>query len=238
MSTYASNAEIQFDTGRSVVELLSEELTADEQQNVISTARERAFNTINSKLKGKTAVPAFHIDVLKQVEIDFVLSELLVGAYTLESMNQSEWAEKYSERAKNALAELYFDASVEEPIVYSGNVGDGTLKIISVFSEYAKEETWVFTALNATEFSVIGSVSGTFPTLTIDKDYPEKDWGLGNVFDYGLKLSNYPTLGRTPFICRINNGSVAFEKYDNFSVKMFASESSRRGISTGRLIRG
>lgn len=239
MGTYATNSEIVFDTGRSVTELLSEDLAdTTAQQNVIRNARERAFNAINSKLRGKTAIPAFHIESLKQVEVDFVLADLLVSAYTQESMNQSEWAEKYRERANEILNNLYFEASAEEPVAYVGNTGNGRLKIIQMFSEYAKEEVWSFTALNATEFSVHGSVSGTFPILTVDVDYPEKDWAEGTTEDYGLSLSNYPTIGRTPFWLKISSGSTAFEQYDNFKVKTYGSQASRKGISTGKLIRG
>lgn len=239
MGTYASNSEVVFDTGRSVIELLSEDLEdSTAQQNVIRSARERAFNTINSKLRGKTAIPAFHIESLKQVEVDYVLSDLLVGAYTQEMLNKSEWAEKYKERADSLLQSLYFEASAEEPIAYIRNVGNGRLKVIQVFSDYAKEEVWSFTALNATEFSVVGSVSGTFPILTVDVDYPEKDWVDGSIMDYGLSLTRFPTIGKTPFWLKISSGSTPFAQYDNFKVRTYASQASRKGIQTGKLVRG
>ena len=237
MSTYASNAEIKFDTGRSVLMLLDEDLTTTEQQNVIRVARERAYNRINAMIRGKTAIPAFHVPVLKQVEIDFVISDLVVGAYTMQTLNQSDWAEKYSSRAEEALATLIFEASAEKPVVYRGNTGDGRLKIIDVFSEIAKTEIWNFTAISTTEFSVTGSVSGSFPTLTVDTEYPEKDWASGTSMDYGLTLNSYPAVGNTPYSCKITQGNTDFVKGDNFTVKIYASETSRQGISTGKLIR-
>jgi len=237
MSTYASNSEIKFDTGRAITTLLDEELSANEQQNVIRVARERAYNRINAKLRGKTAIPAFHVPSLKQVEIDYVISDLVTGAYTLEVVNQSEWAEKYMERADEVLATLVFEASAERPVADRSNVGDGTLKIIDVFSEYAKTEVWTFTATSSTEFSVYGSVSGAFPALTVDTEYPEREWATGIGNDYGLQLQAYPAPGRTPFSCKINEGNTPFEKYDVFTVKIFASEESRQNISSGKLVR-
>lgn len=237
MATYASNTEIVLDTGRPITALLDEDLTSTEQQNVIRTSRDRAFNKINSMLQGKTAVPAFHIDALKQVEIDYVISDLIVSAYTLETVNQSEWAEKYKSRADEVMNMLNFEASAENAVAYRGNTGNGRLKVIEVFSDHAKSEIWTFRALNATEFSVFGSVTGTFPTLTVDVDYPEKDWTSGTVIDYGIKISNYPTVGNAPFYCKISNGSTPFVEGDVFTFKMFASSGRKGGISTGKLIR-
>ena len=237
MSTYASNSEIQLDTGRSITNLLDEDLNDAEQQNVIRTARERAFNKINAKLRGKTAIPAFHIPVLKQVEIDYVISDLIVSAYTLETVNQSDWAEKYASRANEVLESLHFEASAELPVAYRNNTGNGKLKIINVYSEFIKTEVWTFRALNSTEFAIVGSVTGTFPVLTVDVDYPEKDWNFGTIEDYGLKMATIPTVGRTPFECKITQGSTEFEQGDVFTVQTYASESSRKGISTGKLVR-
>lgn len=237
MATYASNSEIVLDTGRPITALLDEDLTSSEQQSVIRNSRERAFNKINAMLQGKTAVPAFHIDALKQVEIDYVISDLIVSAYTLETVNQSEWAERYATRASEVMTSLNFEASAETPLAYRGNTGNGRLAIIDVFSEHAKSEVWTFRALNATEFSVVGSVSGTFPNLTVDNDYPEKDWTSGTVMDYGIRISNYPIVGNTPFTCKITQGSTEFVEGDVFTFKMFGSSARKGGISTGKLIR-
>lgn len=237
MATYASNSEIVLDTGRPILALLDEDLTSTEQQNVIRTSRERAFNKINAMLQGKTAVPAFHVDALKQVEIDYVISDLIVSAYTLETVNQSEWAEKYASRADEVMRTLNFEASAEGAVAYRGNTGDGRLAVIDVFSEHARTEVWTFRALSATEFSVTGSVSGTFPNLDVGSDYPDKTWTAGTMLDYGIRINNYPTVGNTPFTCKITAGSTPFEEGDVFTFKTFASASRKTGVSTGKLIR-
>ena len=237
MGTYASNADIQFDTGRPITALLDEDLSATEQENVIRVARERAYEKINAQLVGRTALPAFHIPSLKQVEIDYVISDLVVSAYTLETVNQSDWAEKYLNRAEEVLNNLHFEASAETPVAYRGNTGNGRLTIVDVFSEHCRTEVWTFRAINATEFTVIGSVQGTFPNLTVDVDYPEKDWSQGVSQDYGLTFSNYPTVGRTPFTCKITAGSTDFVDGDVFTVKMYSSASQKMGISSGKLVR-
>lgn len=237
MATYASNSEILLDTGRPITALLDEDLEATEQQNVIRTSRERAFNKINSMLRGKTAVPAFHVPALKQVEIDYVISDLIVSAYTLETVNQSEWAERYKTRAEEVMTALSFEASAETPIAYRNNVGNGRLAVIDVFSEHARTEVWTFRALNATEFSVTGSVSGTFPNLDVGEDYPDKKWTSGTMLDYGIRINNYPTVGNAPFNCKITAGSTPFEEGDVFTFQMYASASRKSGISTGKLVR-
>lgn len=237
MATYASNAEIQFDTGRPITQLLDEDLDATEQINVIRTARQRAFEKINAKLNGKTALPAYHIPSLKQVEIDYVISDLITSAYTLETVNQSEWAEKYLNRAEEILTVMQFPASAEAPAPYRGNTGNGRLTIIDVFSEFCRTELWTFRAISSTEFKLVGSVTGQFPNLTVGEDYPEKDWSSGTISDYGLTLSNYPTVGNTPFTCKIVAGSTDFVDGDVFTVKTFGSEAAMKGISTGKLVR-
>lgn len=237
MATYASNSEIVLDTGRPITALLDEDLSSAEQQSVIRTSRERAFNKINATLRGKTAIPAFHVPALKQVEIDYVISDLIISAYTLETVNQSEWAEKYKVRADEVLTALQFEASAETPVAYRGNTGNGRLAIIDVFSEHARTEIWTFRALNATEFSVTGSVSGTFPNLDVGNDYPDKTWTSGSMLDYGIRISNYPTVGNTPFACKITAGTTAFEQGDVFTFQMYASASRKSGISTGKLVR-
>jgi hypothetical protein len=225
------------DTGRPVTNLIDEDLTAEEQTSVIRSARERAYNRINSKLRGKTAVPAFHIPELKQVEIDFCLSDLMMGAFSGSTLNESDWGTKYEERANSVLDNLVFEASAEEPVTYGENSGNGKLKFVDVFSDFIKSEVWAFTALTATEFSVVGSVTGQFPNLTVDVQYPEKDWTDDLRSDYGLTLSSYPTVSRTPFICIIKAGSSPFEQGDNFKVRTFSSSADKRQITTGKLVR-
>lgn len=237
MATYASNSEIKFDTGRPITNLLDEDLSATEQSNVIRVARQRAFEKINSKLTGRTAIPAFHIPALKQVEIDYVLSDLINGAYTMETVNQSEWAEKYQSRADEILSGLKFEASAENPVAFRGNTGNGRLSVTEVFSEFCKTEMWTLRALSDTEFIVTGSISGQFPNLTVGEAYPEKDWSSGTISDYGLSISNYPTVGNTPFMLKVTAGSTAFVDGDVFTFRTYGSEARMKGISTGKLVR-
>jgi len=237
MATYASSSEIKFDTGRPITALLDEDLSSTEQSNVIRVARQRAFEKINSQLTGRTAVPAFHIPSLKQVEIDYVIADLISGAYTLETVNQSDWGEKYQSRAEETLGGLRFEASADEPVSFRGNTGNGRLSITEVFSEFCKTEMWTLRALSATEFTIVGSVSGNFPNITVGESYPEKDWSSGTIADYGLTLSNYPTVGNTPFMLKLVAGSTAFEDGDVFTFKTYGSEARAKGISTGKLVR-
>jgi hypothetical protein len=236
MATYASTSEIKLDTGRSIDTMMDEDLSATEKTNAIRSARERAFNFINSKIDGKTAIPAHHIPALKQVEIDLVIADVITGAFTLETANASEWAEKYKERANEVLDNLNFSASAEEPITYRSNTGNGRLKIISVNDEYAATEQFVFMALSASEFSVVGSVSGRFPNLDVGADYPDTDWTAGTISDYGL-ISSSLGFEEFPFQCKISEGATPFAKGDNFKVKIFGSSRSRDNISIGRIIR-
>lgn len=237
MATYASTSEIKLDTGRSIDTLMDEDLSDAEKTNAIRNARERAFNFINTKLDGKTAIPAFHIPSLKQVEIDLVISDVITGAFTMEVSNASEWGEKYKERANEVLENINFSASAEEPITYRSNNGNGRLKIISINDDYASTEQFMFMALSASEFSVHGSVSGRLPNIDVGADYPDTDWTSGTVSDYGLHSSS---LGfeEFPFHCKISEGSTPFVKGDNFMVKIFGSSRSKGTITIGRIIRG
>lgn len=237
MGTYSSSSDIKLDTGKSIVEMLDEDLTDDERQSVLRAARERAFNTINKSLRGKTAIPAYHIEVLKQIEIDFCLADILAAAYTMESMNKSDWVDTYRTRAEEALKSLYFEGSAEEPIVYRGNTGNGSLKVIDVFSAYAKTEQWTFIALSDTLFAVTGSLTGAFPNLTVGVSYPEKDWCSTYGSDYGLPITGFPSPGKTPFICKIAAGDIPFEEGDTFTFQQYASSSKKSSISVGKIRR-
>jgi hypothetical protein len=232
METYSENDDLQLDTGKALTDLLEEGLMDAQQATTLSNARERAYNKINSALEGRTALPAWHIQALKQVEIDFVIADIISSAYTMESANTSEWSDKYSARAQQTLDNLSFSASAEEPEYPSSNVGDGALKIISVSDEYAKTEMWTFMAQNATYFSVYGSVSGRLPDLTVGSFYPDKLW-TGPMTDYGLGRSNFPSADTFPFNCNIIAGETDFEEGDRFTVEMFSCSKKKKGISTG-----
>jgi hypothetical protein len=236
MGTYASNSEIKLDTGRDIDSMMDEDLSTTEKTNAIRSARERAFNHINARIDGQTAIPAFHIPVLKQVEIDLVISDVIAGAFTLQTANVSEWSEKYKERADQVLETLTFGAAAEEPIAHRSNTGDGRLKIIEVNDDMAKTEQFLFMALTADEFSIVGSVSGRLPNITVGDDYPSTDWTAGSVSDYGL-VSTSLGYDEFPFYCKITAGSTDFVKGDNFKVRIFGSSQAKSTISIGRVVR-
>lgn len=236
MGTYASTSEIKLDTGRSIDSMMDEDLSASEITTAIRNSRERAYNHINALIDGKTAIPAFHIPALKQVEIDLVIADVITGAFTMETSNTSEWSEKYRERAQAVLDNLTFSSSAEEPISYRSNIGNGRLKIIDVNDDMAKTEQFLFMALSSTEFSVLGSVSGRLPNVDVGDDYPDTDWTSSSVSDYGL-LSSSLGFADFPFHCKITEGSTPFGVGDNFRVKIFGSSRTKGTITTGRIIR-
>lgn len=236
MGTYASNSEIKLDTGRSIDNMMDEDLSSTEKTAAIRNARERAFNHINARIDGQTAIPAFHIAVLKQVEIDLVISDVITGAFTMQTANASEWSEKYKERAESVLETLTFGAAAENPIAHRSNTGDGRLKIIEVNDDMAKTEQFVFMAVSATEFTITGRVSGRLPNIIVGDDYPSTDWSAGAVSDYGL-VSSSLGYDEFPFSCKITAGSTAFVKGDNFKVRVFGSSQAKGTISIGRVVR-
>lgn len=236
MATYASNSEILFDNGRDVNDLLDPSLDADGIRTTLRSARQRAFNTINARLQGKTAIPANHIPVLRQVEIDMVLTDLISSAFTMETANISEWGEKYSQRFDDTLSNLFFIASAEASIAHRSNTGNGNLNMIEVNSETAKDELWTFSALSPTEFVVTGSVSGRYPNLTVGEDYPNPS-ETGYRTDYQLDVSYYPNFALYPFYCKVIAGTTPFAQYDSFKVQIYGSSSFGSRISTGKIVR-
>jgi hypothetical protein len=66
--------------------------------------------------------------------------------------------------------------------------GNGTMTAVSVNSRTAVVETWTFTATNATNFTVSGSVSGAKAALTV-----------GTPYNNGIILATV-TAGGTPFV--------------------------------------
>jgi hypothetical protein len=238
MSTYSANADLKFDTGRSLTDLLDEDLSADDYDDVLRRARERAFNFINSRLEGKTAIPANHINSLKQVEIDLCLSDILSSAFTMETSNTSDWVEKYKERATSVLDNLSYDASAEDPKAKTGNTGNGRMRLIGVNGEYTKTERIIFNCIDANTFRVFGSVNGRLPDLLVDSPYPDPQWTSGGqVSDYGLLVPSHPSYEAFPFYVRLNSGSEDFVEGDMFTMNLYASSRSKMNIAVGKIMR-
>jgi hypothetical protein len=146
--TYSGDEDIVLDTGRSIDVFLDVSLTDLEKTGIKQKARERAFNRINdSYLRGKTVIPAVHIPTLKDVEKDFVITDLLRGAFVQETPNRSEWAKDYEERAMDRMKSLRFGASAEDAAPDPENVGDGYIDEVVTNDFSTRTETWILRAL-------------------------------------------------------------------------------------------
>lgn len=236
--TYCGDDDLVLDTGRSIDNFLDVSLTDLEAKEVKQKARERAFNRINDDyLRGKTVIPAVHIPTLKDVEKDFVITDLLRGAFVQETPNRSEWAKDYEERAVERMKVLRFRASAEDAVPDAENVGDGYVDEIVTHDYATRTETWIFRALDSTKFSIYGSQTGGLPQAEVGTKYPERDWG-GYTTDYNftyqpggdMRFEVYPVS------FTIVAGDTAFSQHDKFVLRTYAS-SFYKNVS-GRIIRG
>lgn len=235
-TTYCSNSDLVLDNGKSVDAFLDSSLSKSNKTSRKDSARDRAYNYINDRyLRGRTVIPASHILALKQIEIDLVIADLMTGAFASEEFSQSDWTEKYKERAEEALQNIRFDASYEAAEANSQNTGDGTVTGISVNNLFTKTEVWTLTALSATQFSVRGTITGNLPNADVGTAYPEKEWTSQGVMDYGLILSsrNYEEY---PVYFTINAGDTAFVQYDRFTIRVYSASYFR--MREGNIIRG
>ena len=236
--TYCGDEDLVLDTGRSIDAMLDVSLTDLEKKEVKQKARERAFNRINDDyLRGRTVVPAVHIPSLRDIEKDFVIVDLLRGAFTMETPNRSEWARDYEERAVERAKKLRFGASAEDAVPNDENTGDGYISEISVNDMSTRTEQWILRALDSTKFSVYGSQSGGLPLAEVGTKYPEKDWG-GYTSDYNFTFQPGGDMRYEvyPISFLITQGDTEFVRDDKFTIKTY-SASFYRNIS-GRIIRG
>ncbi len=235
MATYCENDDLRLDTGKAIDEFMDIELSSSERESYKDTARERAYNTINNMIDGKTLVPATHIPMLKQIEIDLVVSDVMSGAFSGETANASEWVEKYSQRANDALENLKFSASGTTPAANSDNVGDGIVSAVTIFDDYTMTEQWTLTAINATTFQVVGSVTGRIYDLDVGESYPQKDWTVGTYEDYHFTYRQTLYYDNYPFRLTITAGAIPFVQYDRFTFKTYSASYFRQ--RTGKIIR-
>jgi hypothetical protein len=236
--TYSGDEDLVLDTGRSIDIFLDNSLTDNEKLEVKQKARERSFNRINDDyLRGKTVIPAVHIPTLKDIEKDFVLTDLLRGAFTQETPNRSDWAKDYEERAMDRMKKIRFGASAEDAVPNAENTGDGYIDEIVTNDMSTRMETWILRATSSTNFSVYGSQSGGLPLAEVGQRYPEKDWG-GYTSDYNFtyqpggdkRFEVYPI----SFI--ITQGDIEFVQDDKFVIKTYAASFFRN--MSGKIIRG
>lgn len=228
MTTYSTNDELILDDGKQLDNLLSSDLSSAERDIAKDASRLKAYNYINDNfLRGKTAIPATHIPLLKQIEIDLVVSDVMAGSFSMEMSNVSDWSEKYKERAIQYLKELKFGASAESAVTDDQNIGNGTVSAITVKDKFTMNEQWTLTAQNATTFSVYGSISGRLRDLVVGDQYPGRDWSHP-VSDYGLYLSKGLKYEEFPFSLLITVGNTAFAQWDRFSFNTYASSYFRQ----------
>jgi hypothetical protein len=236
--TYSGDEDIVLDTGRSIDVFLDVSLTDLEKTGIKQKARERAFNRINDDyLRGKTVIPAVHIPTLKDVEKDFVITDLLRGAFVQETPNRSEWAKDYEERAMDRMKKIRFGASAEDAAPDPENVGDGYIDEVVTNDFSTRTETWILRALDSTKFSVYGSQTGGLPQAQVGTKYPERDWG-GYTSDYNFTYQPGGDMRFEvyPISFTIVAGDTAFSQHDKFIIKTYSS-SFYKNIS-GRIIRG
>ena len=236
--TYSGDDDIVLDTGRSIDTFFDVSLTDIEKKEVKQKARERAYNRINEDyLRGRTVIPAVHIPALKDIEKDFVIVDLLRGAFTMESPNRSEWANDYEERAVSRMKNLRFGSSSEDAIPDSQNTGDGYINEIVTQDRSTRTETWILRAQNSTTFSVYGDQTGGLPLATVGTPYPEKDWG-GYSGDYNFTYQPGGDLRFElyPISFTIVAGDIDFVQDDKFIINTYAASFYRK--VSGKLIRG
>ena len=233
--TYAANSDYVLDSGQNVSLFMDVELTDEQKEKQKSNSGERAYNTINSYLDGKTVIPARHIPSVKQIEIDMVLADVMTGSYTMQTANISEWVEKYAQRAKDALSNLRYKSASEDVSADSENTGNGRVEAIVTNDMFTQTEQWILTCVSATQFSVYGSITGYLLNATIGTQYPESDW-IGTISDYGLTAQNSPRFEQYPIAFKIVNRTTDFVVNDKFTFKTY--KASFLINTSGRLIHG
>lgn len=225
-TTYCTNLDLTLLNGISIDDPESgffiSGLTTEQKTTLMDAARDKAYNYINDNyLANRTKIPATHIPSLKQIEIDLVFAYMIRDSHVQENYNQSDWQPKYEEAVK-LLENIQFDASNEDPVADSENVGNGTLTVLDLNEEYTRTETIVFTANNADYFTIYCTSTGNLPTLQVGVNYPEKDWTTLNR-DYGFGEAKSIRWVEFPFYVVINAGSIPFEQNDKFTLKTYGS---------------
>jgi len=234
MATYCDNDDLLLDTGREIDSIMDSDLSQQEREAQKDSSRERAYNRINSQLIGKTAIPATHIPFLKQIEIDFVIADIMSSTFSMESTNRSEWAEVYTERAQKALDDLRYCSSAGSATADPNNTGDGTVSTIVTNDNFTMTEGWTFTAMDANNFSVVGSITGRLHDLTVGSPYPDITWGSGVISDYGFEYHPSVPYSEYPITLTITAGATPFAQYDRFTFNTYSASFYRQRV--GRII--
>lgn len=231
MTTYCRNDELFLDTGQSIDDFFKVGLTDIEKTRLKINARQRAFEFINSKIEGRTALPAYHIPSLVSVEKDLVIADMIAAAFSMNTANTSDWEVKYRERANNLLEKLRFCASSEDSVPDSQNVGNGYLSEVRTNDDFTMKETWVLKALNAAKFSVHGSLHEWLREAEVGQSYPLKDW-TSSMNDYGITIAGNLRYEEFPISFKIVAGTVPFVDGDRFIFRTYSASFFKQRVGS------
>jgi hypothetical protein len=222
-STYSSNRDIVLYTGQQLK--FADDINSASISNLLDTTRVQAYNYINSKLRGRTAVPATDSAVtaqLKDIERNFVIGWLLGAGLSGERNSNSDWPAFYLELAEKALDNLSFPATASSPTAESYNTGNGVLTITALNDEFTRTERWELMYSGNNYFSVNGSKSGRLPSMKVGENYPDEKV-LSSYDEYDSTLSSTLRYHEYPFYATISAGSTDWALYDRIIFYTFAS---------------
>jgi len=230
MATYATNADLVLDTGEEISDFLNSELSDVQITSTLDNARNRAYKEINGiHLLDKTLTPASLVSIpaLAQIEIDIVLANILAGSFSAGTKRKLP-NKFYRDRAETALKNLKYPATADTPVTGAGNVGDGTISIITVNDDITITEQWTLIALDASNFKVRGTHTKNLIACEVDVDYPDITEHGRLLEDYGMQLKPVLDYGDFPIYFKISAGATAFAEYDKFTFKTFASSKPKK----------
>jgi hypothetical protein len=221
-TTYSLDADLTLDTGQQLD--FSKDINKASQANLKDNTRVKAYNFINNKLRGKTAVPASHISgQVKEIEKDFVIGWLIAAGLTQDTQSQSDWAQFYIDRAKEALDGITYPASYSTVSTDSDNTGNGTLTISRANDTYTMTEEWELVYGGNDWWSIFGSKSGTLPSLELAVAYPDRERILSPDAYDGTITGRWKRWGEFPWYGNISQGSVGWEIYDRLYFTSYSS---------------
>jgi hypothetical protein len=226
-TTCSTDADIVLDTGQQLK--FSSDINKASQGNLKDSTRVKAYNFINNKLRGRTAVPASHISgQVKEIEKDFVVGWLIAAGLTQERSSISEWSQFYMDRAKEALENITFPASASSVSADSNNTGDGTMTISRLNDTYTMTEEWEIVYGGNNWFYVYGTKSGQLISLELGEPYPDRERiTVPDIYDGGGS-GRYRRWGEYPFYTTITDGGTSFVQYDRFYFTTYSSSYKRK----------
>jgi hypothetical protein len=221
--TYSKNADLILPNGESLTDYFREDIEENKVEELLNTSRLAAFNEINDEyLRGKTAVPAWHISSLHDIEKLMVFVRLLNSSFVQSSSNVSDWVTEFKESYKDRLKALRFPSSASEIKKARTNSGNGYISFLETKDQFTRTEFWTLTALSKREFVPYGTRTGALPNVIVGEVYPSKDWVPGGFSDYGFDRKSKGA-GDFPFVLEIKQGDTPFEYGDRFEFYTYAA---------------